>query len=686
MKIKTFSIVLTLFFLSIFFLSNTFAQDITQWSLPEGAKARLGKGIVNEIAYSPNGKHLAVASSIGIWLYDMIKYQELALLTENNSGPVSSVAFSPDGNTIISGNEDGSVSVWNTHTFEHIQSFNTADWVLSVAFSPDGKTIAGGGGHVEGLGSGIQLFDIKTGEHLKAFGGPYATLSVCFSPDGKTLASSGDEWDSNIRLWDVQSGELLKTLKKRIAFENTSFQDRIVNSVVFNPDGDIIASGSGNGTIRLWDANTGEFIKFLVGHTKSVNSIAFSPNGKTLMSAGTDGACLWDVNTSEYIEDVPIPAVRAIFSPDGNTCVIVNESGISVWNAHTLQHLKSLTENEGLEDKYSGKDIGSIGSVAFSPDGNTIISCGGNNIHLWDSHTNQLLNTLIGHLGSVNSVVFSPDGKTIASASNDRTIRLWNVNTREHIKTLMGHTDSVSCVVFRSNGDIIASGGNDRTIRLWNANTGELLKTLTGHIENVNTVVFSPDGTTIISGSGRLVYHGRGEDQGTCEGQEIRLWNVNTAEHLRTLTAHTSVVNSVVFSPDGNTIASGSGHWAGYESTYSDGEEIRLWNANTGQLIKTLTGHKDVVSSVVFSPDGNLIVSGDWYSWDGYLSSGTWSGEIRVWNAHTGEHLKTLKGHTGGVSSLAFSSDGKTLASGRTDGTVLLWDFSSQPEKPNRSE
>ncbi len=676
----TFLIFFTFILLLMFCQLNAFSEDTTRMSLPEGAKARLGKGSIRQITYSPNGMYLAAAGSAGIWVYDMSIYHEVALLT-GNTGHVSSIAFSPDGNMIISGNEDGTVWVWNTHTGEHIQTFGAADWVLSVAFRPDGKTIASGGGHLEGLGSGIQLLDIKTGKFLKVFGGPFATLSVCFSPDGKTLASSGDEWDSNIRLWDVQTGKLLKTLKKRIAFESTSFEDRIVNSVAFNSDGKTIASGSSDGTIRLWNAHTGKFIKYLVGHTKSVNSVAFSPNGKTLISVGAEGVCLWDVNTGEYIEDVPIPAVSAAFSPDGRTCAIGSETGISVRNAHTFNLLKSLMENIGSEDigSLAARDIGSLGSVVFSPDGNTIASCGGNDIHLWDSQTNQLLKTLIGHTDSVNSVVFSPDRKTIASASNDRTIRLWNVNTREHIKTLMGHTNSVSSVVFSPDGNTIASGSNDKTIRLWNANTGELLKTLKGHIENINTVAFSPNGKTIISGSGRLVYRGEREDVGTCVGQEIRLWNAHTGELLKILKGHISVVNSVVFSPDGNTIASASGHWCGYESKASAGEEIRLWNAHTGELLKTLTGHKDVVSSVVFSPDGNLIVSGDWYSWNGYLSSGTWSGEIRVWDAHTGEHLKTLKGHTGGVSSLAFSPDGKTLANSRTDGTILLWDFSSPP-------
>ena len=675
MKKTVFSICLTFTFLFILSQLNGFAEDTTRWRLPEGATARLGKGNIKQIAYSPNGMHLAAAGSAGIWIYDVTIHQEVALLT-GNMGPISSVAFSPDGSTIVSGYDDGSVLVWDVKTGEHKQ-FLTAEqeWVSSVAFSPDGKIIASGGACVEGMCPGITLLDTQTGERLKSFGGPYTTLSVCFSPDGKMLASSGDNWDSDIRLWDVQTGELLKTLKKRTAFE-----DRDVNSIVFSPDGNTIASGSGNGAIRLWNTHTGEFIKYLVGHTKSVNSVVFSPNGNRLISTGEDGVCLWDVNTGEYIDEFQIPAVSAAFSPDGKTCAIASEMGIFVRNAHTLQFLERLMETAGSEDNnFRGKDIGSIQSVAFSPDGKTIVSCGGNNIHLWDSHTNQLLNTLVGHTESVNSVVFSPDGETIASAGNDGTIRLWDANTRKRLKASMGHAESVNSVVFSPDGETIASAGNDRTIRLWDANTGELINTLIGHIENVNTVTFSPDGNTIASGSGKLVYLGEGEDQGTCVGQEIRLWNAHTGELINTLIGHTSVVNSVVFSPDGSTIASGSGHWMGYEGTYSAGEEVRLWNVHTGELLKTLTGHKDVVSSLAFSPDGSYIVSGDWYDWGGHLSSGTWSGEIRVWDAHTGEHIKTLTGHTGGVSSLTFSPDGKTLANGRTDGTILLWDFSSPP-------
>ena len=665
MKKTVSSMFLTFTFLFGLSQLNALAEDSARWRLPEGAKARLGQGSIKQIAYSPNGMHLAAAGSAGIWVYDMAIYHEVALLT-GNMGPISSVAFSPDGNTIVSGNNDGTVWVWDAKTGEHRDTFTAnADWVLSIAFSPDGKIIASGGGNVEGLGPGIYLYDAHTGELLKTLEGhTYDTLSVCFSPDGKMLASGGQAFNNDIRLWNVQTGELLKTLKREMPFEYAD-----INSVVFSPNGDTIASGSSDGTVCLWNANTGEFIKYFVGHTDVVSSVVFSPNGDRLISAGAEGVCVWDVNTGEFINAGLAPAVSVAFSPDGNTFASGSVRNIVVEDAHTFEPLKFLTKS----------DIGSVRSVAFSPDGNTIASGSRNDIRLWDADTGERLKTFIGHTESVNSVVFSPDGKTVASASNDRTIRLWNTHTREHIKTLMGHADAVNGVVFSSDGATIASAGNDKTVRLWDANTGELLKTLTGHIENVNTIAFSPDGKTIASGSGRLVYFGRGEDQGECVGQEIRLWDANTGELLKTLIGHTSIVNSVVFSPDGKTIASGSGHWAGYESTYSDGEEIRLWDANTGELLKTLTGHEDVVSSVVFSPDGNLIVSGDWYSWDGHLSSGTWSGEIRVWDAETGEHIKTLTGHTGGVSSVAFSPDGKTLASGRTDGTILLWDLSSQP-------
>ncbi len=669
MKKTVSSIFLTGILLFTFSQPNGFAEDSTRWRLPEGATARLGKGSITQIAYSPNGEHLAVTGSIGIWLYDTTTYQEVALLTEN-MGPVSSVAFSPDGKTIVSGSDDGNVRLWDVLTGKHIQTFtNNANRVLSVAFSPDGNIVASGGDDTseEGPGFGIHLWNVHTGEHLKALeGNNYGTLSVCFSPDGKMLASGGDRSSNNILLlWDVDAGETIETFRRTFKRPERfgSF-----TSVAFSPDGNIIASASRDKTIRLWSPHTGLLLKTVSGHTEPVTSVIFSPDGKLFISAAADGIRVWDTDTVELIEFLPVPAVSVVFSPNGNTFVSGSSDGIRVWDTHNLELLKTIT-----------RDLVPIESVVFSPDGNTIAGGSGNNLHLWDVHAKEHLKTFIGHTDSVRSVVFSPDGNTIASGSEDKTIRLWNTHTSELIKTLIAHTASVRSVVFSPDGNTIASGSEDKTIRLWNTHTGELIKTFKGHVENVNTVAFSPDGNTIASGSGRLVYLGGPEDSGTCVGQEIRLWNSNTGELIKTLTGHTSIVNSVAFSPDGSTIASGSGHWQAYKAVWSVGEEIYLWRTHTGEHIKTLVGHKDVISSVVFSPDGNYIISGDWYHGLYDTSGGAWSGEIRVWDAETGEHLKTLTGHTGGVSSVAFSPDGKVLASGRTDGTILLWDFSTPP-------
>ena len=298
-----------------------------------------------------------------------------------------------------------------------------------------------------------------------------------------------------------------------------------------------------------------------------------------------------------------------------------------------------------------GGHIGAVTSVAFHPDGHTIASGGGyddRTIRLWNANTGELLNTLEGHTDYVTSVAFHPDGHTIASASDDETIRLWNTNTGELLNTLEGHTDYVTSVAFHPDGHTIASSGyyDDRTIRLWNTNTGELLNTLEGHTDYVNSVAFHPDGHTIASG-------------GDYDDRTIRLWNANTGELLNTLEGHTDQVNSVAYHPDGHTIASAS-----------DDETIRLWNANTGELLNTLEGHTYDVNSVAFHPDGHTIASGGRSSFA--VGDGGGDPTIKLWDAKTGKLLKTLEGHTSSVRNVVFHPDGHTIAS--AGGTIRLWD------------
>jgi WD40 repeat protein len=430
---------------------------------------------------------------------------------------------------------------------------------------------------------------LQRSSYLTTFlhGHTHTVTSVAFSPDGKILASGS--WDDTIRLWDVAT-------RQSLGAPLTGHTTNDVTSVAFSPDGTILASGSQDKTIILWDVATRQSLGApLTGHTQYLRSVAFSPDGKTLASGGEDKTIiLWDVATRRPL-GVPL-------------------------TDHTA----------------------AVRSVAFSPDGKTLASSGEDKtIILWDVATRRPLNApLTGHTGSVMYIAFSPDGKTLASGSWDKTIILWDVATRTPLgPPLTGHTDSLRSVAFSPDGKTLASGGGEKKIILWDLWDMATRPSLTGHTGSVWSVVFSPDGTILASGS---------------RDHTIRLWDVAKHQLLPPpLTDHTAAVWSVAFSPDGRTLASGS-----------DDHSIRLWDVATHQRLgSSLTGHTTPVESVAFSPDGTI------------LASGSWDKTVRLWDVTTRQPLgPSLTDHTDAVESVAFSPDGKTLASGSRDHTIRLWD------------
>ena len=289
-----------------------------------------------------------------------------------------------------------------------------------------------------------------------------------------------------------------------------------VNSVAFSPDGKTLASGSNDKTIKLWDVETGQELTTLNGPDCEVSSVAFSPDGKTLAAGYSwNSIVLWNVVTGR--QRVRFDDFRGLwwslaFSPDGKT--LAEGSGapatepkgadlwVRLWNTETG---KLQATFEGHRD--------SVQSVAFSPDGKTLVSsCMDRTIKLWDVESDRLRATLKGHKGCVSSVAFSPDGKTLASASDDNTIKLWDMETATLTATFGGHSGGVFWVAYSPNGKTLAStGGWDKTIKLWDAATGRELATLKGHTATVTPVAFSPDGKTLASGS---------------DDKTIKLWDV----------------------------------------------------------------------------------------------------------------------------------------------------------------
>ena len=423
-----------------------------------------------------------------------------------------------------------------------------------------------------------------------------------------------------------------------------------VNSVVFSPDGRTLASSSNDDTIRLWDVATGQPQGSpLTGHTGNILAVAFSPDGETLASAGADKTIImWDVAGGQP-RGLPLTghtsSVSSImFSPDGQTLASTGDKTVMLWD---------LTRNPPRGTTLTGH-MEAVRSVAFSPDGHTLAS-GSNDetIILWDVATGELLGPpLTGHEAWVRSLAFSPDSHTLASSGEDGVIILWNIaGTPSVIHTLHGHTSSIRSVNFspiiRESTDsyILASGSTDGAIILWDARSGQPLDSpLTGHTDWVRSVAFSPDGQTLASAS---------------HDMSIILWDLSDqvfdAFALGSpLTRHTESIRSIAFSPDGQILASGS-----------EDETVILWDVATSvPLGQPLTGHTGSVRSVTFSPNGRT------------LATGGDDGTIILWDVSNGVSVgQSLNGHTDSVLSVAFSPDGQTLASGSNDGTIVLWDL-----------
>jgi WD40 repeat protein len=497
-----------------------------------------------------------------------------------------------------------------------------------------------------------------------------AVNAVSWSPDGRRLATGSE--DGTARIWDGQTGAEIAVLKGHAG---------PVQTVAWSPDGRRLATGSLDSTARIWDGQTGAEIASLRGHAGSVQAVSWSPDGHRLATRSWDDTPrIWDSQTGAEIAVLKGHAgpVRSVaWSPDGRMLATGSSDNTArIWDGQT-----------GTEISVLKGHAGPVRSVAWSPDGRRLASGSSDNTaRIWDGQTGDDAAVLEGHAGPVESVTWSPDGTRLATGSDDHTARTWDGQTGTEIALLKGYAGWVQTVAWSPDGRrLITGGSDDETARIWDGQTGAVIAVLKAPAGTVRSIAWSPDGRRLATGL----------DDGTA-----RIWDGQTGAETAILKGRAGKVRSVAWSPDGRRLATGSlddtariwdsetgaekavlkgRAWTVQSVAWSpDGRRLatrsggdntaRIWEEESGAEITVLKGHARTVESVAWSPDGRR------------LATGSDDNTARVWDSQTGAVIAVLKGHTGWVESVAWSPDGRRIATGSDDNTARIWDSQTGAE------
>jgi WD40 repeat protein len=590
-------------------------------------------GVVAAAVFSPDGRYLVSVDGGGsLHIRDRTTCRVLrrpCLLG------LSALAISPDGEWLAVGGyrgdiKTGAIKLWSTKTWSEVKSLSgVGEATHALAFSPDSRRLVSG--HQDDK---VRVWDVATGTSHTLAGHKSMVEDVAFSPDGRLIASASR--DTTVRIWDTETGALLTTLS----------HERQVFSVAFHPRGRLLASSTGEvvtssrGDLVLWDLDSARVVRKAPALAGMVYKARFSPSGRRLATAGYDGVVrIWDSTTLNELLPLAGHTPRAFwvaFSRDGDELISGGDDGIRCWNAGSLperpQHHPLRT--------FSGHEQ-PIPVLALTPDGSRLISGSDDGTaRVWDLETGRQLLCYREHKQPPFALAVRPDARAVATSGNDRVIRIWDPRTGADLIQLHGHTAPVMALAYHLDGVRLASASQDGTVRLWDSRTGEQLHQFLGPPFWLFALAFSHDG-------GRLAAAG--------DINGVHVWDVASRKLLHVLYGHSQRVVAVAFHPDDDRLLSAS----------NDGT-VRLWRSLTGHLVRVFDGVRG--RGLAWTPDGRR-----------FAMSGA-GGSLKVWESDSGRRILTLQGHADEIANAAFTPDGLRLFTAGWDHTIKLWETS--PDAP----
>ncbi len=651
------------------------------WRLDSDQQVTVLRGhtsYVRGCVYSPDGQWILSAGrdqQIKLW-HPETYGESLVLGRDAEGGHVDAVLaarFSRDGSQIVTASRDRTARLWDAETQKLISRFEEGHEFLasSAVFYADGTRLA----TCAGDGT-TRLWDVATGTEIKALVGTGRTATLDVSEDGRWIATAGQQNDAQV--WDVETGTQVAELHGH---------EDLVTVVRFAPGGEMLATGDERGRCRIWRRQGDQWVggPWLVGHSRSISALAFTQQARRLVSASGDNTCgQWDVASGQelsalvlkhpgWVTDMDVsndgelalticddgklrlwsledalvlqtiePKENVLFtsvdiSPDGRLAVAAcaAKGTVQMWRLDTAEEITSGERQQA----WLNLDVSSgiLWATHFAPQGDRVLTIGGNDAQLWDIETRTSVMRFTPH-GTVASADISPDGRLLVTGSWDHSAKIWDIASGNAIRKLDGvHKGYVNSVEFSPDGALVLTSSDDGTAQLWDVAAGKPVQPMfRGHGGlRVRQARFSSDGSKVLT---------------TSNDKTARIWDARTGKSLVTLVGHEWAVLCGDFSRDAQRVITGS-----------EDDDAIIWDARTGQIVWKLEGHTASITSVAFSPDGQRVLTGSQDSL------------CKLWDANTGKEILTLSDQSEEITSVSFSPDGLSVLTSGRNGVARLW-------------